>query len=130
MPEGLKERGEALNVLKQFETAEGKLRVPELMKEVFIQTYAVQKKLEAGAMRFDAMDEKMDRCPVLDGTATWEGIHLPPSPPLPTEPELPPDQVRLSGRIRTRTIITLILVIVLASTGGAALAWVTKLGGI
>lgn len=64
-PDIMTERAEIAQQLDSFRTHDGKLNVPKVMEEVYIQTVIHNRKLDEG-------HEIMKRCPVLRGDMTWK----------------------------------------------------------
>jgi len=116
-----------LEVLKQFKHDDGKVKVPELMQELFIQQYIAQGRLEKGVERFESIDNKLDRCPVLAGQKTWEDAH---AGFAKTEAMPPTDKIKVSGILSWTAVKWFLVFIAAISSGGVAVALIAKVGGL
>lgn len=64
-PDIMTERVEIAQQLENFRHRDGKLNVPKVMEEVYIQSVLHTRKLDEGR-------QIMNRCPVLKGEMTWK----------------------------------------------------------
>lgn len=125
----LEERSKALEMLRAYDKPDGTMDRDQVLAEIYIHSVSTENRLDAGVRRFNTQDvvarqmkKAIDRCPVIRGDITYEDAHKVTHAPAPApEHEHDDDDVVMPSR----TFMTVIVIVALLASGGAAAAWLT-----